>query len=101
MDYTSSTYLLFWLIIHSFTIFVATFSQNALSCSTKRMVGWNWSSSSSIHRNDTAEKMTLTTISDYFDKVIEKLLAVFHLPVIVTLVNGNYKPLLRSIHIFN
>ena len=53
-----------------------------------------------IHRNDAAEEMALTTATYNFDEVVEQLLAVLHLPVVVTLVNGNNKPLLRSIHIF-
>ena len=50
--------------------------------------------------NDTAKEMALATASYNFDEVVEQLFAVFHFPVVGALVNGNHKPLLRSIHVF-
>ena len=44
--------------------------------------------------------MALSSVSDDFNKIIKKLLAVLHLPVVVSLVYRNYKALFRSVHIF-
>ena len=53
-----------------------------------------------IDRNKTAKEGALTVASNNFHKVIKKLLAVLHLPVVISLVNRNDKALVRSFHIF-
>ena len=54
-----------------------------------------------INRNKTPEKVTLPVPLDDLYKIIIQLLAVFGFPVIVSLINRNDKPLVRTLHVFN
>ena len=54
-----------------------------------------------IYRHKASEKVTLSVSLDDFYKVIVQLLAVLGLPVIVSLVNRNDKPLVRTFHVFD
>ena len=54
-----------------------------------------------LDRNDTAKEMALSILTDDFYQVVIELLAVFHLPVVVPLVNRDNEALGGTIHIFN
>jgi hypothetical protein len=53
-----------------------------------------------VHGNKAPEEVTLPVSLDNFYKIIIKLLAVLGLPVIITLIYRDDKPLVGTLHVF-